>query len=86
MIQLLLHIYINKHLYHRQPKQFRTLHQNSCFDKQREYIFFKMRFMIKFQTELEKQNFTSMIAFEKKIHMYKTEKLQQLETKFQLIL
>lgn len=25
-----------------------------------------MRFMIKFQTELEKQNFTSMIAFEKK--------------------
>lgn len=66
MIQLLLHIYINKHLYHRQPKQFRTLPQNSCFDKQREYIFFKMRFMIKFQTELEKQNFTSMIAFEKK--------------------
>lgn len=45
-----------------------------------------MRFMIKFQTELEKQDFTSMIAFEKKIHMYKTEKLQQLETKFQLIL
>lgn len=42
--------------------------------------------MIKFQTELEKQDFTSMIAFEKKIHMYKTEKLQQLETKFQLIL
>lgn len=33
--------------------------------------------MIKFQTELEKQNFTSMIAFEKKNHMYKTEKLQQ---------
>lgn len=26
-------------MYHRQPKQFRTLPQNSCFDKQREYIF-----------------------------------------------
>lgn len=36
-----------------------------------------MHFMIKFQTELEKQDFTSMIAFEKKTHMYKTEKLQQ---------
>lgn len=33
--------------------------------------------MIKFQTELEKQDFTSMIAFEKKTHMYKTEKSQQ---------
>lgn len=36
-----------------------------------------MHFMIKFQTELEKQDFTSMIAFEKKTHMYKTEKFKR---------
>lgn len=82
MIQLLLHIYIyiNKHLYHRQPKQFRTLPQNSCFDKQSEYIF-RNAFHDQISNRARETRFHI-----NEIQMYKTEKLQRLETKFQLIL